>query len=367
MSLSANRSDSPCVPITTGELRRRGLTARTISRTVEVERLVRLRQGWYADGTEWAKATSAAQHLAAIRAAHHGSSIAPVFSHRSAATLHGLPVWSRWMEQIFSKPDSGDEARTAIDPRVVHVTHSSRHGTAHGTLVRHRAVLRDDDIQTVNLVECGILRLTSPDRTLIDLARSEPFGVALACTDALLRHAFRIGRHVDHASWDQWRSTLIARTRQSSRQRGMVAVRALVALADPRSDSVLESVSRLRFHQLGIAVELQRRVPAENGGNLYLDFTLTGRQMFGECDGRAKYLDASVRGEHTADDVLYAEKRRHDWITASTKMRGIRWGASDVATLSAFRSRLRSFGIYETAGPSRAHGHDIAELISAIR
>lgn len=343
--------------LSTRELFQTGLTERNITSRVRSGELARLRQGAYLHGARWSAASPADRHLTAMIAAQQAATNRHVFSHRSAATLHGLPAWSAWLARIFGSP-----VRGFADPKAVEVTHPMRHGSQSEFMIHHRGALSAADIVTAIGFSC-----TSPERTVIDLARTEPFGIALACTDALLRHMFRLGRQLDTQSWRSWQAQLIDYTLRHRGHRGMSTVRVLAALADPRSDSPLESVSRLRFLQLGIPVELQTPVPAEDNGTLYLDFTFPGLNIFGECDGRAKYTDEDLLGDQTPTEVLLKEKDRHDWVTGSTKMRGVRWGASHVTSAAVFAKRLRAFGIPVPGFPSPELDRETRSLLHRLR
>jgi predicted transcriptional regulator of viral defense system len=93
------------------------------------------------------------------------SRVAPdaAVSHGSAAVLYGLPVWN-------------------VPLGLVHVTKVRRSGGRRtGRLYVHTAPLRPDEIETV----CG-KRVTSPARTVTDLARTLPFEPALVIADAAL-------------------------------------------------------------------------------------------------------------------------------------------------------------------------------------
>lgn len=107
---------------------------------------------------------------------------------RSAATLHGFPVWSEWLHATGGRdsPDTG-QVQVIVDPTY----RSSR--SASLQYIRERVPPSD-------VVSAAGVRVTSPERTLIDLARSEPFEVALACADQHLRETVRVGVHVDVAS-----------------------------------------------------------------------------------------------------------------------------------------------------------------------
>lgn len=328
------------------------MSERGISTAIRDGRLSRLRRGWYAEAEFWRRARPEDRHLAALIAAHRDAPGSPVFSHRSAATLHDLPVWSRWA--AGSTQDA--------DARVAHTTvPGSARGSFGPRTVRHRDALAETEVQAV-----GELRCTTPDRTIFDLARSEPFPIALACADALLRREVRVGRSVDAQRWQNWRDRMLARAEAHPRAHGMRAVRALAALADPRSDSPLESISRLRLLQVGIDVDLQVPVPGEGGSTYYLDFRFRGMDVFGECDGKAKYLDPSLRGGRTADEVVHAEKRRHDWISGTQRLTGVRWGATDTVTAARFATRLSSFGIPMPGRATLAYGPAIAAFLDCL-
>lgn len=340
----------------THDLMRSGLTERSITRLIKVGDLMRLRRSWYVNKSFWNSASFRDRHLLAMIAALGSADTTPVFSHRSAATLHGLPVWSPWMENIFKKPKTNRS-----DPKIVELTKPIRHGTVSRFLNVHRGVLEPGEGAIVAGFTC-----TSPMRTIIDLARTEPFGIALACTDSLLNRLFCHDRVLDDTSWHEWRNKLIAHTRSYPGHRGMALTRALATLADPRSDSPLESVSRLRMHQLGIRVELQTPVPSENGGILYLDFRFPEFNVFGECDGKVKYFDPEMLNGRSAAEVVHEEKLRHDWITGSTSMRGVRWGANDVTTTAVFARKLRAFGIEVPGRPTMEFGKEITRFLDRL-
>ncbi|QIM18937.1 hypothetical protein G7066_10725 [Leucobacter coleopterorum] len=333
-----------------------GLTERDITHHVKTGDIIRLRRSWYTGQETWTSASMANQHLLAMIAASGAAETTPVFSHRSAATLHGLPVWSAWMERVFNKPPD-----KLTDPKVVALTKPARHGTVSGFLSIHRGELGPEEVGSVAGFTC-----TSAVRTIIDLARTEPFGIALACTDSLLNKLFSTNRVIDETSWHEWRAQLIAYTLNHPRRRGMAVVRNLAILSDPGSESPLESVSRLRMHQLGIRVELQTPIPAENGGTLYLDFKLPDFNVFGECDGKVKYFNTDMLNGRSAAEVVHEEKLRHDWIEGTTSMRGIRWGAKDLTTAAVFARRLRAFRIEVPGRPTLEFGKDIATFLGRL-
>ena len=347
----------------TVDLARAGGTERQIAAVVGAAPPVRHTLGWYGNAMRGDAAKPEDRHLAALVAAKQSTERTGVFSHRSAATLLDLPVWSDWM--VPSREKSSVEERgpvEAADPLTLHTTtQAPARGSFAPLHVRHRCALDRADVVEIEGFPC-----TSPERILFDLARTESFEIALACADAWLRRSARVGYEVDERAWESWRMRLLARAGEIPRGHGVVAVRVLAALADPRADSPLESVSRLRLLQLGFEVDPQFRVVSERGTLLHLDFRFRGLNVFGECDGKAKYLDPDLRGERSADEVFAEEKRRHDWVTGTTRMRGVRWGASDVLTAARLGRRLRSFGLTVPARPTLEFGSEAAEFLKRL-
>ncbi|GAA1798762.1 hypothetical protein [Leucobacter iarius] len=341
-------------------LLRSGIPERAIPAAISSGGLLRLRRGWYIDTPTWNQAEDRDRQVAAILASTRASenqrrrapSGDPAISHRSAATLHDLPIWSRWIRA----------GAPSAPPELVQVSASptSRGNAGHSTK-RHRVRLASSDVEVVQ----GIRR-TTLQRTLFDLARTEPFPIALACADSALRRSSRSGYRVDTTAWKAWRRDMLDRAAQFPRGPGVRAVRALAELAHPLADSPLESVSRLRLLQLGIDVEPQYPVPAEDGGTLRLDFRFNGLEIFGECDGRVKYLDEDLRGGRTAGEIVFAEKLRHDWICGTTGMRGVRWGAPHAATAHRLEARLRGFHVPVPGTATLAHGRDIADFLNRL-
>ena len=139
----------------------------------------------------------------------------------------------------------------------------------------------------------------------------------------------------------------------------------LAQLADARAESPLETASRLRFQQLGIAVELQVPVPAPDGGLYFVDFLLPELGVWGECDGKSKYVGPDTGGHATAE-TLYAEKRRHDWITGTMNLRGIRWGVREVLTLDRFARHLSAHGIAVPGLPSHEFDAETRSFLARV-
>ena len=348
---------------TTQHLRRGGLTPRQIARAVATGELVRLRPGWYAQGERWRLAAPEARQLMAVQAAHAaqaesakraGQGSPRVFSHRSAATLHALPVWSGWMRH-------GREPVADTTGTVHLLLHPAASGTFGDRVVRHRG-----ECSSAEIVEIAGFACTSADRTLADLSATEPFAVALACADQQVRVEAARDRTVDVELWGSWRKRMLDYAEARKGKRGVAALRALARLADPRAESPLESVSRLRALQLGLDAQLQVRVPAEDGGTLHLDFVFAAAGVFGECDGRSKYSDPDFLRGRTPEQVVEAERRRHNWVSGSTGMAGVRWEARHVVTVARFAERMRRFQVPFPGRASRAYGPEVEAFLNAL-
>ena len=347
-------------------LAREGFSHRGVSAALAAGELVRLRKGWYLRGAAWQEARGEDRHLAALIAARRSGDPMRVYSHRSAATLLGLPVWSRWAAggQAGTRSGESDDRRSgrANDPRIIH-TIAEPGASSSGVVnhVRHRAVLGTDETVMRDGFTC-----TSPERTLYDLARVEPFPIALACADHWLNREFSDRRLIDRTAWGTWRTRMLERAHLARGGRGVCAVRALARLANPRSESVLESVSRLRLLQSGIDPELQVAVPSEDGRTAYVDFLCREHGFFGECDGKVKYFEAELLGGRSAEEVFWAEKRRHDWASGVTGLIGARWDAGDTRSRARFQSRLTAFGIRVSERASKAYGAETAAFLERL-
>ncbi|MDZ8171823.1 hypothetical protein [Microbacterium xanthum] len=299
-----------------------GMSDRSIGRAVETGVLHRVRRGWYIDGSTWASLWAESRHRALVLAVEHESRGATViFCGVSAAVMHGLPLYR-------------------MAPRRAHVlaASSSRH-SVHDVL-RHEAALTESEIRVVDGVLC-----TDLARTVYDVVRSVPAEAAIAVADAALSRIGGDPRRFDDSAAGEFAARLAARA-QAVGPRGIRQARRIIDLADGRAQLPLESVSRLQLHRLGFErPELQVPVPAPDGGTYFVDIGMRGLRAFGECDGKAKYIDEAQRSGRTLEQVLLDEKAREDWIRGTTQWRLARWGDEHAVTPLALGARLAHFGI----------------------
>ncbi|TRW79791.1 hypothetical protein FK535_20845 [Mycolicibacterium sp. 018/SC-01/001] len=142
------------------------------------------------------------------------------------------------------------------------------------------------------LVRVHDRRATSPAWTAVEVARSLRRPRALATLDAALRSG-------TCSRADLWRAAI-----EQKGRRGIVAVRDLLALADPRAESPMESEARLAMLDGGLPVpELQYEIVDGNGDLRRLDFAWPDRRVAAEYDGVAW---------HSGPEAMVEDRRRHN-------------------------------------------------------
>ena len=265
--------------ITYPELEAWGYTRPTVQDALATGLLTRLRHGIYVETDAWQGVFPEARIITRAHALARVSAMRPVFSHTTAAALHGQPLHS---------PD---------DHRVHVIAPDERPGAAAG-VVRHRGELTTSDV-----VEVDGLRCTSLARTVADIARTATFEQAVTVTDAALRRTCTPSLHdysTEAAAMFRDEVWGIARLSAHGRSQAERVIR----FADGRAQLPGESVSRIRLAELGFArPRLQVAVPGPDGRGLYfVDFGLDDVHAFGEFDGQASTSTAccSDRAPSTA-------------------------------------------------------------------
>jgi hypothetical protein len=154
-------------------------------------------------------------------------------------------------------------------------------------------------------------RVTSPAWTAVEVARSLRRPRALATLDAALRSG-------TCSRADIWRAAI-----EQAGRRGIVAVRNLIALADPRSESPMESEARLAMIDGGLPTpELQHEVVDGNGELRRLDFAWPDQRVAVEYDG----MDW-----HSGPEAMKRDRRRQaaladiDWVVTGIVFEDVRY------------------------------------------
>ena len=146
--------------------------------------------------------------------------------------------------------------------------------------------------------------VSSPGRTIVDCAREHGAEVGLVMADAALRTGA-----VDKEDMQR----LVGQCRGRP---GYANAEFVVAEANGLAESPFESVSRLRFIQLGLPrPELQVTIPTRDGVLYRVDFLWRAMRVIGEADGLGKYganpgaIRAEKRRQVALEDAGYEVAR----------------------------------------------------------
>jgi hypothetical protein len=283
-----------------------GWTSKEVQRLLRLGELSPVRRGRYVDGP--LPADTVDRHRLALAAARSQLASGAVVSHVSAAVVLGLPVWP-------------------VSPDRVHVTRARASGGRSGRLVHvHTAPLGADEITTIDEVP-----VTTMARTLVDLARTLTFEQAVVVLDAALAAGKVTGEELAEAAL------------RAKGWPGCPGARRAVGFADPGSESVGESRSRVAMQRAGLpAPVLQWQVPDPCGCHIgRTDFAWPALRTVGEFDGQVKYGRLLKPGQEPGDAV-FAEKVREDRIR-DTGLEVVRWTWAELGpAFTAVAARLRA-------------------------
>lgn len=259
-------------PFTLAEARQAGLTRRQLQGA-----------SWRRIGSSlyvWAAlADNPALLLAAV---HRHLPVAATFSGRTAAWLHGLELPPCDPVEVTIPESCGISARAGI--------------------VVHRGLLADEDV-----VERRGMRVTSAVRTLADLSRRLPLVEAVVAMDLAL-HRELVDLRQLHA--------YIA---MHARRKGLVRLRQVIELAEPASESAMETRLRLLLVQAGLP-RPEAQVPLHDERGRFLgrpDLYYRPQRLCVEYDG----------GTHR-DSLLEDNRRQNRLLNAGFRL--LRFAAADV-------------------------------------
>jgi hypothetical protein len=208
-----------------------------------------------AEAPGWAR-----EHAVRIAAALAVTGPGAVASHHSAAQIHGLDMLGRVQGEFVAvtRAPGGSSSRTGREGIRLHIA---------ALPAWHLSVRRG-------------IPVTSLARTVADLARASSFPAGVVVADSALRTGQVTKAELDSclthcAGWP-----------------GIQNARRVAAFADARSESVLESISRVTFHEHGLPPPgLQAWVGADDEIIGRADFLWRAYRTVGEADGAVKYAD----------------------------------------------------------------------------
>lgn len=286
--------------------------ARLLQRHHAAGRLVRLLAGVYINADEWQQLDPAAQHRARARAIAPTLRTGSVFSHGTAAVLHGWP----WLGPLPDRVHVVDRATRVIEHRA--------------GLVRHPAA-RPPRLDPDRFFGVPVTSALDTAATLLTGASPE---VAAVAVDTALRRGSVV--------LEELRAEVPPRP-----ARGSVRAETVLRALDPRHESVGESFTAIRFVQLGLPpCTPQAEVRYPDGTMDRVDFWFPQLGVVVEFDGRQKYVDPAMLDGRDPGDVLWAEKRREDRLRALPGVRAvIRVTWWHLVELDRLRALFRAHGI----------------------
>jgi hypothetical protein len=267
-------ADVPKGPFTTADARALGLSRRDLDAGVRESRLCRVLHGVYrrADTPDTVEMR--------IAAAARVLTPMAVYCDRTAAWLHGVDVF--------------DYRELEILPPLDCVVLRGRSRIERGQCAGGERDLLPEDVMTL-----GAVRVTTPLRTALDLGCRLRRPEGLVALDLFARHH------------DVSVDVLVRSLPRYRRRRGVVRLRELVPLVDPRSESPGESRTRLVIHDAGVPAPVPQHWVMHRGEPLFrLDLAWPKHRVAVEYDGE---WHESTEQQRAADRARRQWLREHGW------------------------------------------------------
>lgn len=286
-----------------------GYDDNALARLVRSRVLTRIRQGAYAETAVWSAAARRARHAILCEAVQLQYDDDIALSHDSAAIRLGGPSYG-------------------LDLSEVHVTHLEKMtGRRNVAGVFHH----EGSCRLLDITRDPHGWLTTAARTILDVAMVHGLEAGIIQADDLIRRG--------HTSKDElWKVYECVKDWP-----GALILRLVIDRCDGKAESVGETLGRelFRRHRLPLPVP-QFEVFRANG-------TLAGRpdwawpehRLFGEFDGKVKYLRFRREGE-TIEEAVLREKQREDEIRELTDFTFIRLVWADLFLGERTAQRVRA-------------------------
>lgn len=290
-------------------------------REAQASGLLRVCHGAFVEPLVDADTWKVAEHLARARisAVAHRLTNSAVFSHESAAAIHGL-----WL------------LRT---PEQAHVTQRRKPRQQTSWLRRHTGSL-----PTEQVVEVNGLRVTSIERTIVDCAKAMHPRDALVVADSGMRLILQPRRDQRQSVTERTATlrALLLEVVETGARRGRRQARAVIAHADPCSESPYETVVRWIAVSRGLPPPVLQARFEVRGNTYYADMcwyfelTVDGTPfrlwLIGEYDGELKYvgdIEDLAASAQAASDAIVAEKWREDDLRSRPDTQVLRFDRRD--------------------------------------
>jgi predicted transcriptional regulator of viral defense system len=266
------RTDRVAGIVTTSELTAAGFSGariRTLNRSGD---LYQVGRGVYADGARARETLAFADGLQLLRlaAAVAVTGTGAAVSHESAAYLYSIDLLSKHDAATLTCPrHRGSNARAGIQ---LHVA----------------------DVPAEHVTRRARMPVTTPARTVVDLARTLSFPAGVVTTDSALHRNLVT------------KAELTAVLATCQRWRGARQAAKVIDFADSRAESPLESIARVAFKDCGLPppdLQVWLGGTAEPIGRV--DFYWREYWTIAEVDGAAKYADPKrARAQLRRDSLL---------------------------------------------------------------
>lgn len=306
------------------ELGSLGVDSHAIHPMVARGDLIRIRRGMYVPAEHWQSMGPAERYRLFVRATALVAERPAVVSHMSAAALHGLPTIGAW-------------------PSTVHTIDTRATGGSHRKMItRHRHAYAAEATCIDGLA------VTSLPRTLVDVASSASFLVAVTMID----HALRVEHERAEAEAGRGLLGIPALSKEDlytelalvNPKKGRKEAERAIDFANGLAASPGETMSRVRIFELGFEVpELQVGFQIE-GRNYWVDYFWRRIRKIGEFDGKHKYTRGAVLGDRDPGEVVWEEKRREDALRRHTNS-FTRWDWETAISPRRFHDFLVEHGV----------------------
>jgi hypothetical protein len=289
-----------------------GYSDNSLARLVRAGVITRIRQGAYVECARWAALDATGRHDTLSRAVLQQYDESVALSHDSAVIRLDGPSYG-------------------LDLSKVHLLHLPPFtGRRNGAGIIHH----EGTVRVLDLTRQGQDWLTAPARTVMDVAITRGVEAGIVVADDFIRR----GQTTKDELWLAYECV--------KEWPGAIIVRLVIDRCDGQAESVGESLGRELFRKHLLPMPIPQFEVFRPDGSLAgrMDWAWPEHRLFGEFDGKVKYLRYRREGESVADVVL-REKKREDEVRELTDFGFIRLVWADLfrgeITADRVRAKLR--------------------------
>lgn len=324
--------------IDTAAVLRTGATTDRIHRAFKAGQLVRIRRGFYVTSGGWLGAAPS-QRFAWTTTAIARSVKGAVLCGETAAVASGLPTLGTpsCVELAIALPGRSGVRKSPL--LVLGADEAAREvRRTRSYPLRYRLIPELEPARHGEFLCSGLIETT------VDVLGSAGLDRALVLADGVARKLVADGT-LDPGAPLFSLPAIAARTAALASAAARRRAERVALLASPLPESVGESYSRAVFDVLGFEQPVLQHVFTDSEGFIgRSDFWWPRHGVVGEFDGKAKYVQAALRGGITAEEAVYREKLREDRIRALGHG-FVRWRWADLQHPERLRAKLLAAGL----------------------